>query len=338
MPITNIESYLVYPGKNMENPPEVKGASLPLSGRLFTMLSVIFEKSNLECDIPIRFQMAQNGSKQNDVQDHLIIYIDNPSLVNGLFLANRLRDFTTHKPGLGLFFIILGNENDQTKILLSRFPADVGVLAEPVGNSIQVEYIEKIFMKNAKSYKSALFEGNSRENDFWSGFATDRQLNQENEVADYWIKGFLNSDFITTSKEGTRRFAIALRTASKKAPDLNTKNELVSLSILAAGLNRTTLSINEIFNRFSLSTEARNSILTELSYPTLAADAFQFDHEEFLCHAAYSSVELNNGGIMLAPPDQFNNCFHKEVIDEESLRYRFTTEGQIVDERVRGRK
>lgn len=338
MPITNIESYLVYPGKNMETPPEVKGTSIPLSGRLFNMLNTIYEKSTEECDIPIRFKMANDGSKQNDVQDYLVNYIGNPSQTNGLLLANRLRDCTTQKPGLALFFVILGKDGGQSKLVLSRFPADVGVVAEPIGDSIQVDYIEKIFMKNAKSYKSALYEGNSSENDFWSGYATDKQLNQENEVADYWIKGFLNSDFITTSKEGTRRFAIALRAASKKAPDLNTKNELVSLSILASGLNRNTLSINDIFNRFSLSTGARNSILTELSYPTLAADAFQFDHEEFLCHAAFSSVELNNGGIMLAPPDQFNNCFHKEVIDEESLRYRFTTEGQIVDERVRGRK
>lgn len=338
MPISNIESYLVYPGKNMENPPEVKGASLPLSGRLYNMLNIIFEKANLECDIPIRFQMAQNGSKQNDVQDYLFGYIEKPTLNNGIFLANRLRNCTNQKPGLALFFIILGNENGKIKILLSRFPADVGVLAEPLGNTIQVKFIEKIFMKNAKSYKSALFGGISKENDFWSGYATDKQLNQENEVANYWIKDFLISDFITTSKEGTRNFAIALRSASKKVPDMKTKKELASLSILASSLNGYSTNINDLLNRFRLSSDAKNSILSELKNPSLATDAFLFDQDEFLNHAAFTSVELNNGGIMLAPPNQFNDCFHKEIINEENQLIRFTTEGQIIDEKVRGRK
>lgn len=322
----------------MEIPPDVKGTMLPLSGRLFNMLNVVFEKSEKDCDIPIRFVMAEDGSQHNEVQDNLIAFIRRPSIDNGLVLANRLRDYTTQKPGLALFFIVLGRTANTTKIVFSRFPADEGVLAEPHEDTLLVEFIERIFMKNATSYKSALYQGSSLDMDFWSGFAVDKQLNQPNEVAGYWIRGFLDSDFVTTSKEGTRRFAIALRDASGHAPDIQTKHELVGITILAPGLNQQTTSITEIMDRFSLSPFAREVLISQLTYQALADDRFVFDRDEFLSHAVFASIELNNGGILLAPPDQFNSCFRRETIDNKNQRYRFTTEGQIVDERVRGRK
>jgi putative GTP pyrophosphokinase len=61
---------------------------------------------------------------------------------------------TTHRSGLGLLFLVTGEDDGETKIVVSRFPADSGVLAEEKGKGLTVEFLERIFMKGAKSYKA----------------------------------------------------------------------------------------------------------------------------------------------------------------------------------------
>jgi hypothetical protein len=336
MDIISVASYLVHPGKNEKNPEDVRGALLPLSGNLFSMLEGVFSRSDSECQIPIRFLHEKDGSQSNEVRTALITFICNPDLETGKPLAIRLRDFTTKRSKLGLFFLILGNDDGKSKIVLSRFPADVGILAEPLGDTLQVEFIERVFMKNAFSYKAALYQGTSFDSDFWDGFAVDRQLNDR--MADYWIREFLASDLKTTSKAGTKRFADALRKASQTASSIEVKQELVALTRLVHGLMGQTHSIQGIMDKYSISAEAREEVISHLPYRDLVNNAFQLDEDEFLRSAPLTSVELDTGGILIAPSDRFDEVFYKEPIDEADLKYRFVAEGQIVDERVKGRR
>ncbi len=335
MQITYIASFLVSPGKNMDNPPNVIGAMLPLLGPLYKMLNLVFEKSDEECDIPIRFVMADDGSQNNAARNIMLAFIEDPTQEKGKVVAERMRDSTTPKSGPALFFIILGKEGKQSKIVLSRFPADQGILAQLKKNTLQVEFIERVFMKNAQSYKAALYRGSSTKGDFWNGAAIDKQAN---ELANYWIYEFLSSDFESTSKAGTKRFATAIREASKKAVNLETKKQLLAFATLVHGIAGQSASINDMAERFGLSEDSRETIISQLAHPELANDVFVLDIEEFSKSAAYSSIELDNGGILLAPPDQFDSCFHRELLNSDPNHVRFTTEGRIVDERIRGRK
>ena len=339
MALSSFSSYLVFPGKHLEEPQDTQGAMLPLSGNLFNMLLEVFDRSDYECNIPIRFVMAADGSQTNEAMDLILDYISNPSIENGRLIANRLRDYTTNKSGLGLLFLLLGNNENGYKFVLSRFPADQGVVAEARRDTLAVEFIERVFMKSAASYKAARYEGDSFDSDFWSGNAVDKQLNATNyQIAYYWIREFLASDFETTSKAGTKRFARALRDASKTAEDLSTKHEIVALSTLMRGLTNQAVSIQDIMERFSLSDLAREEITSKLPYDELVHDIFQFDLDEFANHAPFASVELHTGGILIAPPDRFEECFEREMISEKNNEYRFTTEGRVVDERILGRK
>jgi hypothetical protein len=65
----------------------------------------------------------------------------------------------------------------------------------------------------------------------------------------------------------------------------------------------------------------------------VAEEQFRFDMDEFKSHIGYRSVELNNGGMLTAETDEFENVFHKE--DAGSGRVRFSTEGKIVNEKLR---
>lgn len=339
MQLVSQSSFLVPPGKNLEDPPETQGTLLPLRGNLHRMLSDLFGRSDRECDIPIRFVRHEDGTQQNVVRSMLVDYILSPDLSKGRALADRLRDVTTNRPGLGLLFLILGRDDakGERKVALCRFPADVGILAEPEEGGLRVEFVERIFMKNPKKYKAAVYRGTSLEGGFWSGYAVDRQLNSpDRQMADYWIHDFLASDFLTTSKAGSKRFALAIRVATKAASSVEVQQELISLRVTARRFAGQAMSIDGLANILRLSEEARLAIASALPHEDLMTDEFILDDEEFVRYAACTSVKLDTGGVMIAPSDSFDDVFKRQAIDEGSQLYEFVAEGTILEETVRG--
>lgn len=67
MPITGIHTFLVHP-KSREAA-EIGGADVPLAGKLFDLLSGVYEKSEQQCNIDISFNMGIAGDQQNSVRD-----------------------------------------------------------------------------------------------------------------------------------------------------------------------------------------------------------------------------------------------------------------------------
>jgi hypothetical protein len=200
------------------------------------MLSGVFEDADKDCDIPIRFLMADDGSQHNEVHSLLVDFVETPDQSDGMPVAERLRDFTTRRSKLGLLFLILGVDDGYKKLVVSRFPAERGILADADETGLSVQFIERVFMKSANLYKAALYTGSAPGAHFWSGHAVDKQISASNyEIAQYWIQGFLRSDYRTTSKAGTKRVAAALREASRTASDLSVKRELVGVGMLIGG-------------------------------------------------------------------------------------------------------
>lgn len=339
MEIACIACFLVYPGKGLDKPQPSQGILLTLEGRLYGMLQGIFNKADTECNIPIRFLMAKEGTQHNEVRDLVIGFASSPTLKSGNRLADRLRDQTTMVPGLGLLFFLFGHNESGWKLVLSRFPAEQGITAEIGRVGLEVKFIERIFMKSAMAYKAALFAGPSFDTANWSGYVVDKQLRAAGkQVADYWRRDFLASDFKTTSKAGTKRIAVAFRDASRLAPAIETKQELVGASFLLPGYAGQTISLGDVMERLNLSEESRNLLVSNVPHERLVDDTFTFDRDEYLKHAAFSSVELDNGSLMIAPSGRFNDIFHRELLNQETQIYRFSTEGRIVDERLRVRK
>jgi hypothetical protein len=339
MEIINILSFLVSPGKNLENPPSVKGSIIPLNGNLYNMINDIFKKSDNECDIAIHFMPEENGVQNNEVRNNLIAFINDPSVDRGRSLGERLRDHTNKISGMALFFIILGKENNNIKIVLSRFPAGQGIMAEPHEDTLRVDFIERVFMKNSKYYKAALYNDSSLVGGFWKGVSIDKQVNEANhQIARYWIHGFLKSNFETTSKQGTRLFAIAIREAARKASSVREQEQLIALAILSGGLSGQDVTINAISNRYNLSEKTKELLFSQLPYRELISEHFILDEEELSKQLVITSVELDTGAILTAPPDLFDHCFVRENLAGEQDKVRFIADGIIISETIRGRR
>lgn len=191
MAITHFHSYLIHPGKNIEveDRPGISGAEIPLKGKLHDMFSVIYDESKSSCTHRVNFV---TDDQSNEARDLIVPYAKGPTLNRGLKIAERLQGFTTKTPGIGLLFLVRGEENGKIRTLLSRFPAEVGILAEEGKAGLNVEYLKKVFMKNAKKYKAAVYEDDSPDSKYWKGRVADHQVSDGvRSVSDYWVVDFL---------------------------------------------------------------------------------------------------------------------------------------------------
>ena len=336
MPITHIHTYLVHPLKGEAAPPTLGGTDVPLSGKMFDLLKGVYDKSDSDCDISISFNQSISGAQQNLCRDLIVAYKTSPSLALGENIAQRLAMVTTRRSGLGLLFLVCGQEGLDHKVMISRFPADSGILAEQNSTGLNVEFLERIFMKSAKSYKAVLYKDHTLASGFWSGKAVDKQINNlEMDSSKYWISEFLDSDFVTTAEAGTRRLAVAMRNALKETSDLGVKGEIIAAATLAPGLKGQKLSIEDFANRMALSEGAKKAVFAKTK-PAVLKEKFKINEDEFSKQLAYKTIELDSGAMLTAETSKFDKLFKSIAVDGQ--RQRYSTEGKVVNETVsRGR-
>lgn len=302
---------------------------------MFDLLSGIYAKADTECNVDITFSPTRDGKQQNDCRDLVVSYISKPDLSKGRKIAERLAEYSDGRSGLGLLFLISGKEGRDHKIVLSRFPTDSAIYVDETPGSLSVQFLERVFMKSKTSYKAVLYQHASLQGGFWFGRAIDKQLNTLlGEPSNYWINDFLLSDFTTTPAMGTRRLAIALRDATKKA-SLDIKQELTAAGTLASGLAGQRLNIDDFGNRLGLSDAAKSAIKNELKSSAAAQEVFQFDIGTYRGLVAFKSIELSNGALLTADTEKFDEVFEQEPVEGSKDEIKFVTRGQVIDEKLK---
>lgn len=336
MKVDAIHSFLVHPDKAADKQTTIRGTAVTGKSRLVEMLTGVFHAAPHECKHDIHFVHDESGDQQNVCRDLVIAYRDSASKANGLKIAQRLQKVTTHRSGLGLFFLVRGSKGSQKRVMLSRFPADHGILANEEGHSLTVEFVERVFMKSATAYKSAVYEG-TNDASFWVGRAIDKQINDTLTLANYWIRDFLMSEFSLTGAAGTRRFAINLRNAIAAVDDVAVKQELASLARLAINLEGKVKSPFQIAGDFSISPAAVGAMRQQFPSDKLFEETFTFTKAEFVDHIAFRSIELDTSVLLTAPTETFEQLIKQEPAAGTN-QVRFTTVGKVVDEKLRKSK
>ena len=338
--ISSIYSFLVraIPHEQDAEIPDIKGASVAKKGKLSDMLGELYEKTDAECDLEIAFRHNEDGEQQNDCHDELIAFKNDPSIDTGLLIAQRLQKASTNRSRMGLLFLITGLCDAGEKIIVSRFPADSGILADELPNRLTVKFVEKIFLKNSRAYKTAVYTGDSDEMDFWSGKAIDRQRNDTlTSVSDYWVETFLCSTLTTTSVLGTQRFAQALNQAIRASKSLDVKSQLIASATIARGLARKTVSAKSICKRLALSEDATAEVRNQFRSEALFEDRFVVSKDILDETNAFRSEELHTGVIVTAETVNFENLIEKTPIARTG-EIKYTTQGRLVDQRIQRNK
>lgn len=334
MKVTRAFSFLVHPGKSVEEQPSIGGTELDPLNEVGLMLGSSFARSATDCTIEIVFTAAADGTQKNPIRDAIVDLIRDTSLENARAIAVQLQLSTTHRSGLGLFFVLVGESEDKKtkKVYLSRFPADNGITAEEYEEELRVELLEQVFMKNAYAYKAVVYEGSNINSDFWVGKAIDKQVSSKSTaISGYWIKAFLRSDFKTTSALGTRRFAEALKKTIEETTDMDIKHELTAVATLAKNFKNKVVSIDKLGKTFNLSVGAGRALKEVLQRPEFAFSKFAFSVAEFQKHIRFRQVHLNNGAFLTAPAGKFDEVFRRHD-DTERQRTTFSTEGKVINE------
>ena len=336
MNIVAVHSFLVHPAKNTDPQPLVRGTPVLPEERLFQMLRHLYERAPHECHLDITFQPHEDGTTDNPSKDALEAYNSQPTFQHGQLIAQRLQVVTTKRSGLGLFFLVKGRAGGSHRLVIARFPAEEGVVAQENAGALSVEFIERVFMKNARAYKSALFETTSLDAGFLEGQAVDRQLGPD-APSQYWINDFLLSSLRTTGPFGSRRLATALRQALNNTTNHQLKAELISITHLLRNQNGQIRTARDFLHRLGAAPRAITAIERSFGRPALMDETFRFDAAEFNNYISYRVVELNNTAILMALDSEFDNAFQAQPLAaENSVRY--VTEGKIIDQRYRRRK
>lgn len=285
MGIERAHSFLIHPAKNQEQQPAISGTQIERRGPLSAMLASVYNRAAQECGIEIVFRPSDSGEQQNACRDLLVKYCEEPTIPHGRLIASRLQAISTRRSGLGLLFLMKGTEEGRHKLVLSRFPAEQGVIAQEMAQQLSVQFVERVFLKSTKSYKSALYVSESlNRGGFWDGRAVDHQISGPRELSDYWIQEFLGSTLRTTGAAGTMRLAVAFRGAIR-SNDGEVRQELLSAVGILRGHNGRCRSTSDALESLGLSPAAIRAIRKEFSRDDLMREVFEFDSAEFQRHA-----------------------------------------------------
>lgn len=335
MSVKCIDSFLVRAARGTEGHVQLPGSRLNDQGRLFDLLERLFDQATRESRVDILFRPAADDGPQEDCQALLMKHLRGPTSSRALALAQRLSECTGNSSGLGLLFVICGMQERSHQIVLTRFPADQGVLAEQRQNVLQVEFIEKVFMKSANAYKSAVYRTSSLDTDIWRGKVVDKQMNGPTEVAQYWIGDFLNSELATTGAAGTRRLAIAIRKTVRDTKSDEIRTQLIAASQLIPGLAGKSVSSRSALSQLAVSVEGIDAIRRAMGRDELIDERFRLSAVEFASVIRYRTIELSNGATLTAEVERFDQVFTQRRVAENVMRY--STEGSVVHEHLRKR-
>ena len=334
MEVLSVRSFFVHPSKNDKKSKKITSAEISKGTQVFSMMEMLFKKSDKECTINIVLNPTKDGKQKNEFKKLLIEYSKNQSYENGLKIAEGLQYVTTQKSGLGLLFLIHGSSNGKTKIVLSRFAADEGISAKEAKDKLNVEFVQNVFMKNALTYKSAKFEGRANLSHITGGKAIDKQMNGQGDcIAHYWINHFLQCSLQTTAATGSNRLASRIKDALSNSKDSNVNSEIIAATSLLKNMNAQSLSGELFCNQYTLSIEAKELVRKVFKSDELFNENFIFDKTEFERVLSYKSMELDNGALISANAFLFNEVFIvTKSANDDSVQV--TTVGKIVNQKL----
>lgn len=331
MPLTTALSFLVHPGRGLVPQPQIGGTEVLRGTTMWTNVQQLYDRADEECTIQIQFRRADDGAQRNPRRDILAQFCQNPTIERGREIASLLQHATTERSHLGLLFLLLGR--NPAALVLARFPASEGIVAEEHGAALQVDFVEQIFLKNLHSYKSVYYRGPFVERAFWQGKAVDKQLKTMGTSPNYWIQEFLMSELMLTPAAGTKRLALAIRKAIHDTDDQEVKSSLLTFAQIVRHQAGNVITPVDLATQAGLGNEALEALSDGFARAELGNDAFQFDRDEFDRHVGFRMVELDNGARLIAADDAFEEVFTREALNQEVQR--FSTQGRVVRRELR---
>ena len=299
------------------------------------MLEDLHAKASQECTIDFCFQGQAGGARENTRRDQLVAYLANPGVRTGEVIALALSAVTPGRSGLGLLFLVARRIGGRHSLLVARFPADQGVLAEERGGRLSVELVERVFMKSVNAYKAALLEGPNLADDYWTGRAVDKQISADRELSDYWIFNFLTGQWSSAPVAATRRFALAIKHAVDSSNSLDVQAELIAAVPTLARGEGVRSSGRDLLAGLNVSMEANEAVIAGYSRPELMDEVFEFVAEELWAQLPYRAVRTAANVVVIADARSFDSIVEFTAGTAAGQPAGIFVKGRVVAEKYR---
>ncbi len=335
MNIVKIFGFIAPVGKDRKNisDDEILGSEIVTSTRLFSILKELFDKSEKECDIQIRF-ISQNRNQDNEVREAIVNISTCFSIQNCRVLVKSLSYLTDKKTKEGLVFFIKATQDNLQKIMIARFPSEIGITTTKRNKEFSFKVIEDVFLRNSQKYKAVYYLSSDA---YWVGYAIDKQINDSygkiKEISDYWIRDFLKSELKLNSKRGSALLAKAVRRTISETPKENVKTELISIAPMIKNMNLRVLTMDNFFSQLNLSEETKKEVLSKIENKELFNITFQFDSSEYENNCNYLIKIMDSGAGIMAPAADFDKLWQMEMIADDG-RAKYITEGKNIKTKV----
>jgi len=98
------------------------------------------------------------------------------------------------------------------------------------------------------------------------------------------------------------------------------------------------VSAKALLDQFHVPEETQAQIKDRFPRAKSFEETFTFVPDEFVKFVSMRSIELDNGALLTAPTDRFDQVFSRESVSGAANVFRFSTQGSIVDQRFRKAK
>lgn len=331
MIIVKIYGLMVPASKDEKKSIKIKGLEVTQEQKLFSLISKTFIDADKNCDIEIKMQEkileTGNTSQENEFHAQLLKLHEDFSFENCKWFGEILAKNTDKTTKDGILFIILGKDENNSRLFFCRIPAETGITVENKLNSIKFDVKEDVYVKNSKKYKADFFD---EIDDFVVGYATDKQVTDSykkvKSMSDYWIKDFLHCEIAITPQRGSKMLSEAIRKTIETSENEFVKQELVSVTSTIPNMNEKVCSFESFFELANLSENTKIEVLEKLQGQDLASK-FQLNSEVFMENCSYKIIVLDNGAMAIASTSDFDNVW--TVTDSSDGLKKLSTSGKM---------
>ncbi|MBM3181702.1 MAG: hypothetical protein FJZ86_15335 [Chloroflexi bacterium] len=315
--------FLAYvpPYREEEQPVDLQTEIIQDPNMTTQYLFKIFDSAIDEAKIEIVFD--SDGNQNNEIRSRILSIAQkgtiNQKSSDAIKLAQNLYKVTDERNGTGLFSIIEGQKAQTTRIVLSRFKGDEGLVNQ--GKRLLIDYIPEIFTKKSNHYKLAVYEDIVSDKSFWKGFSIDKQVSGKSykPISFFWIESFLHSKTALTSAQGTLQFSKIIKAILLKTPEIEEQEEIISGVVNLRNKKNAQISISDFCNTY-LSDDLSKKIRQETNNDDFFNSVFVVDNEVYNKELGKTVLSLKDGIMAYVPTFSYDKHVTEKINDDGSKK------------------
>ncbi len=338
MRLCRIHAYEVTPQRTSATKSAPTGGVFRVNEEIRESLETLVASANLRSQAEVHFRVENKAGlqqRQHAVRDLVMDFAFGANIAAksaSQTLANRLAQSMDDRSVSTLLMLTAFEDGARRRMTFWGFPHDEAFQFRSGEGEARIRLLTDVFSRSSRLRKAALFEGERRATDFWSGRVLDLQSTSGlGKAADYWISLFLDCRFGLEGKAGTRLLVRHLRSAYESLDTQSDRDQLYNAMVAIRTSPKHTWSLNQFANQY-LDGEAKRVFVQ--SVPTeLRNLSFKFQRDEFEAKLNFRVFRLKDDVYVSAPFQTIGTSVHITDGKQRTLR----CEGPIVDDKVRAR-